>query len=235
MRTKAPLWLATEVQQRILYWQDDLIVFNKPYDWPTSGHTLADEDCVQFHLIAYLASLGHPAPTPKFPAGMVWAVHQLDADTSGLLLLTTSRKKVSQYHQLLTAPETAKHYLAVVTGAPSWQHHSCTTPLGKLASGSHGPLPVELGGRTARTDFTVMQREADRTLLAVRLHTGRTHQIRLHLAELGHPLLGEDWYTQTPGAGHYRQALHACTIETPQLPQLPHIPLPDDLRGLLPG
>ncbi len=230
MREKAPLWNDAEIKERILHHDGNLIVFNKPYDWPTSGHNLTDEDCVQFHLIRYLRECGLITPTAKHPQGMAWAIHQLDADTSGLVLFTTERKAVNDYHQLLTSPETEKTYLAIVSGQPSWNTITETTPLGIRPDGSRGPLTEAEGGQSTHTDFTVIERHGDFSVLKVRLHTGRTHQIRLHLAELGHSLLGEEWYSSPPCTRHFRQALHAYSLS---LPDIPVAPIPDDLRSFI--
>jgi len=229
-RTKAPLWDLTEIENRILAHKDDLIVFNKPYDWPTSGHHLEDDDCVQYHLISYLLEKGIISPTQKHPRGMVWAIHQLDADTSGLLLFTTDKKKVKHYHDLLVHAETEKHYLAIISGSPSWDHHTEEAPVGKFPNGNRGILPLEEGGLSSRTDFTVIDRHPNHTVLKVLLHTGRTHQIRIHLQHLGHPLLGEEWYAPKPCRQHYRQALHAQSIS---ITDIPSCPIASDLKTLL--
>lgn len=219
MRIKAPLWDTQEIAQRILWQADDLIAFNKPYDWPTSGRTLNDDDCVQFHLINYLRQQGLIKPTAKHPRGMVWAVHQLDADTSGLLLFTTEKKAVHHYHQLLTSPDTEKRYLAIVAGTPDWECHSETAPMGLRTDKSRGLMPLADGGKPAHTDFQLKSLYENHSVLGVRLHTGRTHQIRIHLHHMGFPLLGEEWYGTNKL--HFRQALHAHSISIPGIPDAP--------------
>lgn len=230
MREKAPLWEQDEIKRRIIHHRGNLLAFDKPYDWPTSGHHLEDEDCVQFQLIRHLRGTGSITPTLKHPHGMVWAIHQLDADTSGLLLFTTEKKAVHHYHKLLTAPETEKTYLAIIAGNPEWDTVTVRTPLGLRADHSRGPLSIAEGGRSAHTEFTVQERHRAHTVLRVRIHTGRTHQIRLHLAELGFPLLGEEWYSTPPCKRHFRQALHAYKIA---LPHLPTAAIPEDLSGFV--
>ena len=229
-RTKSPLWESSEIEKRILLHRDDLIVFNKPYDWPTSGHNLEDDDCVQYHLINYLREKGLITPTTKHPRGMVWAVHQLDADTTGLLLFTTNKKRVHHYHTQLASPETEKRYLAIVSGSPTWEQHTETTSIGKFSDGTRGALSETAGGQSARTDFTVLERHPSHTVLSARLHTGRTHQIRLHLQIMKHPLLGEEWYAPTPCKKHFRQALHAHAITSFKIPLAP---TEEDLKQFL--
>jgi len=230
MRTKAPLWELSEIESRLLLHSDGLIVFNKPYDWPTSGYNLEDEDCVQFHLITYLQGKGLIFPSQKHPRGMAWAVHQLDADTSGLLLFTTDKKRVHHYHTLLGDPATEKHYLAIVNGSPNWDYHIEESAVGKFPNENRGILAQSKGGLSARTEFTVTKRHLDHTVLKVRLLTGRTHQIRIHLQHLGHPLLGEEWYAPSPCKRHFRQALHAQSLS---LDNIPEAPVPEDMKRFL--
>ena len=228
-RVKAPLWEHQEIESRILYQDDELLAFNKPYDWPTSGYTLNDDDCVQFHLINYLRESGTISPTSKYPRGMAWAVHQLDADTSGLLLFALSKRATKRAHRALTASGTTKTYNAYVQGAVPWDHHIESSPMGVNSEGIRDILSLSDGGKDAKTEFHTIARTPQSSALRIQLHTGRTHQIRIHLSYLGHPLIGEEWYTPCPL--HSRQALHAAEIHSPDLPTL-LAPLPPDLCGL---
>ena len=106
-----------DIEPYILGKSDSLYILNKPWGWPTSGATLDDDDCVQYHLMQYHQS-------------MVWTVHQLDADTTGVCLFATHKRKVKVYHRKLTAPHTAKQYLAVVRGEPNWKQIEVTKPIG---------------------------------------------------------------------------------------------------------
>lgn len=209
MRTKAPLWDSSEIEKRILHFEDGLLVFEKPYDWPTSGHTLEDDDCVQYHLIEYLRNKGTIQPTAKHPKGMVWTVHQLDADTSGLCVFVTEKRLVKRTHDAITHPSSKKVYLALVNGHTEWHEHTETSPIGKTSENNRGVLALEDGGQTAHSEFKVLEQNEDFSLLQIRIKTGRTHQIRIHLQHLGHPLLGELWYRHEPCPLHFRQALHA--------------------------
>lgn len=161
---------------------------------------------------------------------MVWAVHQLDADTSGVNLFTTAKRDVSTLKDALTAPTARKEYLAIVHGSPAWDARCVTDPIGMIDEESLGVTP---SGRSARSEFEVLDRGPEHSLLRVRIQTGRTHQIRIHAAHLGHPLVGEEWYRSPPCTVHPRQALHAGRLILEGALHLDvTAPIPDDLRAL---
>jgi len=192
---------------------------------------------VQYHLMNYLREQNELTCTTKYPNGMLWAVHQLDADTSGVLLFARSKGACRRYHRQLSSPQTCKTYLAVIHGAPSWSTHDEQSSLGKLAENRRGVLPLAEGGQSAHTQFTVLAREERFTLVSAQIFTGRTHQIRLHLSHLGHPLVGEEWYCTPPCTQHERQALHAARISIhdpfTDTPLILESPLPTDLTRLI--
>ena len=209
-----------DIAPHIIAQHGDLIVLNKPHDWPTTGRSLADDDCLQYHLIQHFGQ-------------RVWAIHQLDADTSGLCLFSLSKQLVTELQALWGDPETLKRYLCIVKGEPAWNTIDERSPIGKVSQRSLG---VTAEGKSAHTRFQVLHRHHGYALLGARLFTGRTHQIRIHLAHLGHPLLGEEWYTDPPCTLHPRQALHATCIQFPNTAPLSkisfHAPLAADLRQL---
>ena len=170
---------------------------NKPYDWSTTGLKLDDEDCVQHYLM-------------KYHGGMVWAIHQLDADTSGLCLFTVNKKWVSLVKKILESEKTRKEYLAIVKGEPEWDHREVRASIGMVDERSLGV--VSEGGKSARSAFDVIDRRGGFSVVRARIYTGRTHQIRIHLSHLGFPLVGEEWYVETPCEIHHRQALHAYRL-----------------------
>ena len=208
------------IEPYILCETPEIYVLNKPPGWPTTGRTLADEDCIQFHLM-------------RHHRGMVWALHQLDADTSGVSVFTTRKKWVHPIQVLWSHPETCKEYFAIVHGIPDWVTREVDQPIGK---NELGVLGVHTQGKSARTAFEVLDQNHGYSLLRARLFTGRTHQIRIHLAHLGHPLVGEAWYRSQPCTLHPRQALHAHRLRLPEHPMLPRnkfeAPVPADLQVL---
>ena len=209
-----------DIAQRIVYNREGLVVVNKPFDIPTSGKHLDDPDALQFWVEKYLGR-------------RVWAVHQLDADTTGVNLFVTSKSLVKKYQQALSDSSTTKRYLAVVHGKPLWNTYHCTSPIGKIDKRSLGVISVEQGGAEAESFFRVLGSSGLYSLLEAKITTGRTHQIRIHLTYLGFPLVGDDWYGVQEPRIHIRQALHAesITFGDKALPHLT-VPLAEDLVEL---
>ncbi len=184
------------VDDCLLHVGDGLIVVNKPPGISSTGLTLADEDCVQHHL------------RRRF-GGMIWAVHQLDKATSGVNLFVLQRHLVARCRDAMVAGE--KTYLTLCHGRPAFDEIEIDAPIGEIDSEKRC-LGVTADGRPARTRVTVLDRTDAFAALRVRLFTGRTHQIRIHLSHAGHPLVGEPWYRVPPCTLAPRQALHAWRL-----------------------
>ncbi len=140
-------------------------------------------------------------------------VHRLDKDTSGLLIVAPDEATRLSLSRAFADRLVDKSYLALVSGVPDAEGE-CTEPLGR-----HPTLKTRMavvpGGRNARTAWRVLYADpaAAFSLLAIRLYTGRTHQIRVHMAHLGHPLLGDATYAPRPVAARApRQMLHAWKL-----------------------
>ena len=164
---------------------------------------------------------------------MVWAVHQLDADTTGLNLFVTEKRLVDLFKQRMTWPRCEKTYLAVLQGIPDRDQIHQEAPIGVHPDDARG-LGVNPDGRSASTHFEIVSRGKDVSLARVRIETGRTHQIRIHAADMGHPLVGEEWYCDPPCSLHPRQALHAnrLSFRDGDEPREFEAPIPEDLGGL---
>ncbi len=197
-----------------------VVVIDKPSGLPSTGLSLDDPDCAQWQL-------------ERTRRRRVWAAHQLDADTSGLNVFVERRSLVPVWQERLRWPNATKTYLAIVHGTPGSDHFSVDAPIGPLDSTGRR-LGVSSRGRVAQTDFAVLARSGAFALLTAVLRTGRTHQVRIHLAHAGHPLVGEEWYRDPPCALHGRQALHAWRLDFADAlePTALRAPLAPDLVAL---
>jgi len=195
----------------ILHEEDEILVVDKPPGLPSTGRDLDDPDCVQWKV---QKQVGHP----------LWAVHQLDKDTSGALLFARHKRWVESWQKKLKAG--SKVYQAIVHGSPPWERMVVDAPLarrGKL-------MRVDPEGKPAKTTLSVSIRGSEHALIEARIHTGRTHQVRVHLAHLGHPLVGEKVYRNPPCDLAPRHALHAWRLKIAG--RTIEAPLPADMREM---
>jgi 23S rRNA pseudouridine1911/1915/1917 synthase len=139
-------------------------------------------------------------------------VHRLDRDTSGLLVVSRSEEAHRRLQAALAAREIEREYLALVEGRPPARSGTIEAPIGRdprmrtrMAVGGAHP-------REARTHFTLERALGDTSLLRLRLETGRTHQIRVHLQAIGHPVCGDPEYGSAGRLGLERQFLHATRL-----------------------
>jgi len=180
----------------------------------------------------------HPSLAGIPRAGIV---HRLDKDTSGLLVVAKTLEAQTDLVRQLQARTVVRQYLALVHGVVA-RDGSVDAPIGRHPT-QRTRMAVTEHGRAARTHYRVLERYARATLLECSLDTGRTHQIRVHLQSIGHPLVGDPVYRAGRGAApgplanFKRQALHAYRLG------LVHplsgaamqweAPLPSDMRALL--
>ena len=185
-------------QLEILYSDRDLIAINKP----AGLLSVATVDENKHHALAILRN---QLSRPKRPVKL-WPVHRLDRDTSGVLLFATSREMREAVNEGWSGAE--KIYLAVVEGCPNPGQGSIDQPLRMDSEKYHmhvGPHPE---AKKAITHFDTLRTVKNRALLEVQLQTGRQHQIRAHLAWLGHPVVGDPRY----GTDGPRMGLHALRL-----------------------
>src|SRR6185369_14495841 len=142
-------------------------------------------------------------------------VHRLDAETSGVLLLAKSAGALRAYSELFELRRVEKLYLAVVGGLPPEKRWTCDLKLGPHPAAGHVRKVDARHGQDAQTHFRLLKASRDSALIQARPTTGRTHQIRVHLAAAGHPVLGDSLYgarNTMQSSGHPDLALRAVRL-----------------------
>lgn len=155
--------------------------------------------------------LAHHAGAARLPRAGI--VHRLDKDTSGLMLVGKTRQAVDELVRVIAAREVRRQYVALAHGP--WRgagELEVDRPIGRDPR-HRLRMAVVAGGKPARTTVRRLDGNGEATLVACRLHTGRTHQIRVHLSVLGHPLVADTLYGGRPAWGLARQALHAVRLD----------------------
>jgi RluA family pseudouridine synthase len=200
LRRPPPL-TAEEIQARVLHRDGLILVIDKPaglavHAGPSKAPNL--EEC--FDALRF----GLPRP----PA----LAHRLDADTSGVLVLGRHPKALSKLGRLFSGRDTEKTYWAVVEGAPPAEQGVFDWPLLKLNTRAGWSVKVSEKGQTALTRYKVLGRGPGMTWLELSPETGRTHQIRVHCAHAGCPVIGDRLYgTAAPGQQLHLQS-HAIVL-----------------------
>jgi 23S rRNA pseudouridine1911/1915/1917 synthase len=164
-------------------------------------------------------------------------VHRLDRDTSGLLVVSRSEEAHRLLQQALAERRIEREYLALVEGRPPARSGTIDAPIGRDPRVRTRMAVDGSGARAARTHFTLERALADTSLLRLRLETGRTHQIRVHLQAIGYPVCGDPEYGTAGLLGLERQFLHATRLafEHPLTGRRVEVrsPLPEDLEQAL--
>ncbi len=204
-RETAPI-KPVDLPLEILYEDDDLVIPAKPADMPTHPSHDHYEDTVANALAYRYARNGEPF--------VFRPVNRLDRNTSGLLVIARNRPSAGRLAEQMRSGEIRKTYLAVLDG--EWESDSgvidaCLHRTAKSIIVREVCSPDAPDADTARTEYRVLARGCGHTLVEAHPITGRTHQIRVHFAYLGHPITGDDLYGST-SSEIMRHALHAYSI-----------------------
>ena len=219
---------AEDLPLRILYEDQDVIVIDKAAGMVVhagAGHTKGTLVNALLHHFGSLSSLNG-----ELRPGIV---HRLDRDTSGVLVVARNNAAHQALAQQFQSRQVEKAYLALVHGHPRPAQGRITSPITRDPI-RRTRMTTHLGtGRSALTDYRVIEEFKNMSLLEVRIGTGRTHQIRVHLASLGHPVFSDRLYGAPAALGFSRFFLHAfrlsfrspssgqpITIESPLPPEL---------------
>ena len=220
-----------EMVSRLLYRDGLMLVIDKPAGFavhrgPKGGESLEDHfDALRFGL-------------PRSPA----LAHRLDRDTSGCLVLGRHRKALAQLGRLFKSGTVEKTYWAVVEGAPDGDEGIIELPLGRLDETRGWWMKHDPNGQPAVTKWRVMGRASPPegrkvTWLALEPITGRTHQLRVHCAEMGWPIVGDAIYGNAPRSGGPILHLHAREVVVPlyknRAPIRAVAPVPPHMRAAL--
>ena len=211
---------------RLLYRDGMMLVVDKPaglsvHRGPKGGASLEDYfDALRFGL-------------PRDPA----LAHRLDKDTSGCLVLGRHRKALALLGKLFKSGNIGKIYWAVVEGGPAADEGRIDIPLGKLDEDRGWWMKPDPNGKPSSTTWKVMGRTDGHAWLALEPLTGRTHQLRVHCAEMGFPILGDPIYGSAPRQGgiplhlHSRQIVVAISKNKPAV--VVDAPAPPHMREML--
>ena len=207
-----PLDLVPEaIPLDILYEDEHLLIVNKPAGMvvhPSAGHSTGT---LVHALLAHcpLSSIGG-VQRPGI-------VHRLDKDTTGAIVIAKTDFAHQHLQQQLQAKTARREYLGIVYGTPKIESGTIDLPVGRhpVDRLRNTILPIEQGGKSAVTHWQIEERLRSFSLIKFRLETGRTHQIRIHAAKMGHPIVGDPVYGsgRSIGVNLPGQALHAWHLQ----------------------
>ncbi len=228
----SPHPVTAQLDKVVLYEDDALLLIDKPAGMAVHGGSGISRGVIE--------QMRLERPTLKF----LELAHRLDRETSGVLILAKKRAALTKLHDMFRDGEVEKRYLTLVKGVWRDQKRAVKLKLHKyLTEEGERRVSVAEDGKASHTIFYLRQSFSDYTLLECELKTGRTHQIRVHLAHLGYPIAGDDKYGDFPlnkqiaKQGLKRMFLHAFSVSfmhplSGERMQL-EAPLPKELQGFL--
>lgn len=197
-----------DIPIEIIYKDNDLMVINKPQDMvvhPAPGnYTGTLVNALLYHCKDQLSGING-----EIRPGIV---HRIDKDTSGLLMIAKNDKAHLGLSEMLKTHDITRKYHAIVYGTFKEDQGTVELPIGRSPQ-DRKKMAIVQGGRHAKTDYQVIERFKNFTHIELTLHTGRTHQIRVHMKAIGHPLLGDPVYGPAKSMfGLNKQMLHAKVL-----------------------
>lgn len=200
--------VAEDIPINILYEDNDLMIINKPQNMvvhPAPGnYTGTLVNALLYHCKDKLSGING-----EIRPGIV---HRIDKDTSGLLMIAKNDKAHTGLSELLKTHDITRKYHAIVHGRFKEIEGTVALPIGRSPQ-DRKKMAIVQGGREAKTDYRVIEQFKDYAHIELTLHTGRTHQIRVHMKAIGHPLLGDPVYGPSKSLfGLDKQMLHAKVI-----------------------
>lgn len=206
---KEPEIEAENIPLDILYEDDDLLMVNKPKGMvvhPSAGHTTGTlVNAVMYHCKEDLSGI-NGVMRPGI-------VHRIDKDTTGVLVICKNDKAHNFVAEQLKEHSITRKYRAIVNGVIKEDEGMVNAPIGRHPTERKKMAINEKNGKHAVTHYRVLERFANHTYIECQLETGRTHQIRVHMASLHHPLLGDTVYGSQKNPYHLEgQTLHAMVL-----------------------
>lgn len=230
---------------QIVYEDNDIIVINKPAGLITHQKNIDDKQpsVVDWVIEKYpeLKDVGEPFIASGAEVPRAGIVHRLDKDTSGLLLIAKNNEAFFYLKNLFQTRKIKKYYIALVHGKPKEPNGTISSPLGRIGLKRTTKITGKklIDEKEAETEYKTVKNYKDFTLLELSPKTGRTHQLRVHLNSIGHPVAGDPIYgfkKLPPLSGLNRLFLHAYKLEftTPSGKAMTlETDLPEDLSRLL--
>lgn len=221
-----------DIPLEIAFEDGDVIVVNKPRGMvvhPAPGHSSGTlVNALMFHCKDLSGINGELRPG---------IVHRIDKDTTGLIMAAKNDKAHASLAAQLKEHSVNRRYLALVHGNISHDQGTIDAPIGRDAQDRKLYTVTDRNSKHAVTHFTVVERFGDYSLLELKLETGRTHQIRVHMKYIGHPLVGDPVYGKSKGIKLNGQALHAAVLgfvhpSTGDYKEF-SAPMPSDMNELL--
>lgn len=202
-KDSSPDLIPTDIPVEILYEDEDLVCVNKPQGMPTHPSRGHFEDTLANALAAYYQKKGQPF--------VFRAVNRLDRDTTGVVLVAKNKRSAAVLSAQIASRSVEKEYIALLEGNLSDNQGEIDKNIVRVEGSTMMRRVDDVQGERAFTTFRVLERRGEFTLVSAVPHTGRTHQLRVHFASIGHPVFGDSLYGRA--SEHLKgQALHAKSL-----------------------